>query len=39
MHLAKDLKHLIGHMPNEFLNGMGWAIDQEEKGMTWLEMV
>jgi hypothetical protein len=21
-------------MPNQFLNGMGWVIDQEEKGMT-----
>jgi hypothetical protein len=21
-------------MPNGFLNGMGWVIDQEEEGMT-----
>jgi len=34
MHLAKDLKQLIMHMPNGFLNGMGWVIDQEEEGMT-----
>ncbi len=35
MHLARDLKHVIVHIPNRFLNGMGWVIDQKEKGMTY----
>ncbi len=34
MHLASDPKHLTMHMFNEFLNGMGWVINQEEEGMT-----
>jgi len=25
MHLTRALKHLIVHMPNGFLNGMGWV--------------
>jgi hypothetical protein len=34
MHIASDPKHLTMHMPNGFLNGMEWVIDQEEEGMT-----